>query len=126
MEVSFLLKAITDIKRAKVIKIIFKIQIPYLYYKGINTGRSYFYFFSPPDLICFASQSANFKARPLIFFFFNSFFWRLIFSSGSLGLADSMAQGTGVRVLLCHLPVVLVCTSRDTCVQQGRGRLYFL
>lgn len=54
VEVSFLQKAITDIKRAKVIKIIFKIQIPYLYYKGINMGRSYFYFFLP--LISFALQ----------------------------------------------------------------------
>jgi len=52
-EVSFLQKAITDIKRAIVIKIIFKIQIPYLYCKGINIGRNYFYFFS---LISFALQ----------------------------------------------------------------------
>lgn len=52
-EVSFLQKAITDIKGAIVIKIIFKIQIPYLYYKGINIGRNSFYFFL---LISFAFQ----------------------------------------------------------------------
>lgn len=49
-EFSFLQKAITDIKRATVIKIIFKIQIPYLYYKGINIGRIFF------PLISFALQ----------------------------------------------------------------------
>lgn len=62
-EFSFLQKAITDIKRATVIKIMFKIQIPYLYYKSINIGR----IFSPPNLICFASQSGNLHASPLNF-----------------------------------------------------------
>lgn len=49
-EFSFLQKAITDIKRATVIKIMFKIQIPYLYYKSIDIGR----IFSP--LMSFALQ----------------------------------------------------------------------
>lgn len=62
-EVSFLQKAITDIRRAVVIKIMFKIQIPYLHCEDINIARKYFiYFFFSffcPNLICFASQSGN-------------------------------------------------------------------
>lgn len=128
-EVSLLQKAITDIKRAIVIKIIFKIQIPYLYYKGINTGRNSFNFFSP-NLICFATQSGNFYGSPLNFLEIDLQFWK----SGVGRLAGLVTRGTGVMVLLCHafLPMGLASNSlvwKGTAVFSGafgRGRLYFL
>lgn len=129
-EVSFLQKAITDIKRAIVIKIIFKIQIPYLYYEGINIGRNSFYFFSP-NLICFASQSRNFYASPLNFLETDLQFWK----PGVGRLANFVTQGTGVMMLLCYvfLPMALASDTSNSLVWKGtavfsrgfgRGRLF--
>lgn len=119
-EVSFLQKAITDIKRATVIKIIFKIQIPYLYYKGINIGRIFF----SPNLICFASQSGNLYASPLNFLETDLQFGKLEVGS----LVNSETQRTGLMMLLCcaFLPMALAGTTlvwKGTAVfNRGSGR----